>query len=86
MSGASALQSGSALSELREELQLIFAQSCINVGAAGTCLMETATVYAEADDEIRGDFESKMSTEFESSEPSEPPRPPFPSGRTPIER
>lgn len=84
--GASALRSGAALSALREELQVIFAQSCVNVGAAATSLMDTAAAYAEADEAISEDFASQIASEFDGSEPAAPPQPPFPSGRTQAER
>lgn len=59
-----ALLCGAAMSQLRDELQTMLKRSGENVATAAATLMTVARTYAEADEETKNDFDSRMDEAF----------------------
>jgi hypothetical protein len=74
--GQSALQSGAALTALRDDLQYAFAKSCENVESAAVTLIDVANNYAAADDDTQADFDSYLAENDLTGPTMAPPKPP----------
>ncbi|GAA2126976.1 hypothetical protein GALLR39Z86_09810 [Glycomyces algeriensis] len=83
--GQSALQSGRALTSLRDDIQFAFARSCENVESAAVTLIEVANTYAAVDEETQSDFDAYLADNELAGPMMAPPKAPvYPDSRNQV--